>query len=136
MMRGRKLLKKWASVCHKWKRKWIMTEIDCFDILNKKLRLVNESPDTRNRRVTASRSATGIAFRNDVSFFLILGPTKLINASKSKYDILQNVLKCKFSTLRLHRKSLPLYPSRLLKMDVIHHRRFLNFSFLEVNALR
>ena len=61
-----------------------MVELDCFDILNKKLRLVNESPDARNRRVTASRSATGIAFRNDACFLLILGPTKLINASKSE----------------------------------------------------
>ena len=61
-----------------------MVEIDYFDILNKKLRLVNESPDARNRRVTASRSATGIAFRNDACFLLILGPTKLINASKSE----------------------------------------------------
>ena len=61
-----------------------MIEIDCFDILSEKLRLVNESPDARNRRVTASRSATGIAFRNDVFFLLILGPTKLISASKSE----------------------------------------------------
>jgi hypothetical protein len=49
-----------------------MVEIDCFDILTKQLRLVNESPDARNRRVTASRSATGIAVRNDVSFCLSL----------------------------------------------------------------
>jgi hypothetical protein len=62
-----------------------MVETDCFDVFNKQLRLANESPDARNRRVTASRrSATGIAFRNDVSFSLILGPTKLINASKSE----------------------------------------------------
>ena len=59
-----------------------MVETDCFDILNKKLRLVNESADARNRRITASRSATGIAFQNDVSFLLILGPTNLISASK------------------------------------------------------
>jgi hypothetical protein len=57
---------------------------NCFDILNKQLSLVNESPDARNRRVTGSRSATGIAFRNDVSFLLILGSTKLIIASKSE----------------------------------------------------
>jgi hypothetical protein len=103
-----------------------MVEIDCFDILNKKLRLVNESPDARNSRGTASRrSATGTAFRNDESFLLILGPTKLISASKSEYDSLQNVLKCKSSTLRSHRRSLPLYLSRILKTDAIHHQRFL-----------
>jgi hypothetical protein len=34
--------------------------------------------------LTASHSATGIAFKNDVSFLLILGPTKLINVSKSE----------------------------------------------------
>ena len=44
-----------------------MVEIDCFNILNKKLRLVNELPDAGNHLVTASCSATGIAFRNDVS---------------------------------------------------------------------
>jgi hypothetical protein len=125
MMRGKKWLKKWASVCQKWKRKWIMVEIDSFDILHKKLRLVKESPDARSRRVTASRSATGIVvFRNNVSLLLILGPTKLIGASKSESDILQNVLKCKFSTLMSHR-SFALYLSRLVKVDVIHHRRFL-----------
>jgi hypothetical protein len=62
-----------------------MVETDCFDVLNKQLRLVNESPDARNRRGTDSRrSATGIVFRNDVSYLHILGPTKLINASKSE----------------------------------------------------
>jgi hypothetical protein len=61
-----------------------MVEIHCFDILNKKLRMVNESPDARNRRVTATRSATGITFRNEASFSLILGQTKLMNASKSE----------------------------------------------------
>jgi hypothetical protein len=61
-----------------------MVETDGFDILNKLLRLVNESPEARNRRVTASRSATGTVFRNDVSFLPILGTTKLISASKSE----------------------------------------------------
>jgi hypothetical protein len=35
---------------------------------------VNESLGARNRRVTASLSATGIAFQNDASFLLILEP--------------------------------------------------------------
>ena len=55
-----------------------------WDRTHKFYKLVNKSPDARNRRVTASRSATGTAFRNDVFFLLILGPTKLINASKSE----------------------------------------------------
>jgi hypothetical protein len=61
-----------------------MVEIDYFDILNKQLKLVNQLPDARNRRVTASHSATGAAFRNDVPFLLIPGPTKLISVSKSE----------------------------------------------------
>jgi hypothetical protein len=66
------------------KKKIIMVEIDSFDILTKRLRLVNESPGARNRIVRAIRSATGIAFRNDVSFLIIRGPTKLTSASKSE----------------------------------------------------
>ena len=50
-----------------------MAETDCFDILNKMLRPVNEMKDARNRRVTACRSEIGIAFRNDAYFLLILG---------------------------------------------------------------
>nr|CAH7731531.1 unnamed protein product [Callosobruchus chinensis] len=55
----------------------------CFDTLNKYCKLVKESPVAKKRNVIAKRSCTGIAFRNFVSIFDILGPTRIISLSKS-----------------------------------------------------
>lgn len=60
-----------------------MLLITCFDIRNKYCKLVNDSPVTRNHRVTASLSCTDIGFLKIVSLLTILGPIKFIRKSKS-----------------------------------------------------
>jgi len=67
--------------------------IDDFEILKTNYKLANESPVAKYLNVNASISLEGIAFRNFVSSFRILGSTKVSNWLNVSYDILQQFLK-------------------------------------------
>lgn len=104
----------------------MICEIDDFEILKISDKLENESPVAKYLNVNASLSLEGIAFRNLVSSFRILGSTNVSNWLNVSYDILQQFLKlsppsfCKsFSNI------VPLYTPLLLYNEVIHQRRFL-----------
>ena len=67
-------------------------DIECFEILKVYMRLVNDSPLARNRRVTASLIEAAIVSLNLVSHFEIFPPTISRSSSKSLGVILVKFL--------------------------------------------
>ena len=67
-------------------------DIDCSEILKVYMRLMNDSPLARNRRVTASLIDAGIVSLNSVSHFEIFPPTIWRSSSKSLGVILVKLL--------------------------------------------
>ena len=116
-----------------WHTSGTISDISCFEILNKYCKLVKESPVARNRKVTANLSSGGTAKRKVVSLFRILSFTLFNRKLKSSWDILTKFTNFPLSlsvNISVNKNVLLTLFNRLLfKYNCDDHQRLRTFLF-------